>query len=180
MQTLAKAKGGSISAKLQEQDLELIEVLKVHSPAMFLSEVIEELERFGGQQISMSAVSRAINRLPSGQQYSGKNLTKVARERFTADNLFDTQLFNNYLSSKDPRRLKFFDEAGIKIPDVGTRAYGHKAKGTCCIGVSRNLESPNTTLSMLVSLNGPSIIKLSAEPQTMHVFFYSFKKLVRL
>ena len=81
MQTLAKPKGGSTSAKLQEEDLELIEVLKVHSPAMSLSEIIEELEQFGGQQISMSAVSRAIkNRLPSGQQYSRKKLTKVACE----------------------------------------------------------------------------------------------------
>ena len=156
MQTLAKPKGGSTSAKLQEEDLELIEVLKVHSPAMSLSEIIEELEQFGGQQISMSAVSRAIkNRLPSGQQYSRKKLTKVASERFTADNLFYTQLFINYLSSKDPRRLKFFDEAGVKIPDVGTRTYGHSAKGTRCVEVSRKLESPNTTLSMLVSLNGP-------------------------
>ena len=36
MQTLAKPTGGSTSAKLQEEDLELIEVLKVHSPAMSL------------------------------------------------------------------------------------------------------------------------------------------------
>ena len=79
----------------------------------------------------------------------------MASERFTADNLFYTQLFINYLSSKDPRRLKFFDEAGVKIPDVGTRTYGHSAKGTRCVEVSRKLESPNTTLSMLVSLNGP-------------------------
>ena len=75
-------------------------------------------------------------------------------ERFTPDNLFFSQLFINYVSSKDPRSLEFFDEAGIKIPDVGT-AYGHSAKGSRCVEVGRKLESPNTTLSMLVSLNGP-------------------------
>ena len=58
------------------------------------------------------------------------------------------------MSSKDPRSLEFFDEAGIKIPDVGT-AYGHSAKGSRCVEVGRKLESPNTILSMLVSLNGP-------------------------
>ena len=126
MQTLAKPKGGLTSEKLQEDDLELIEVLKVHSPAMSLSEIIEELGQFGRQQISMSAVSRAIkNRLPSGQQYSRKKLTKVASERFTPDNLFYTQLFINYLSSKDPRRLKCFDEAGIKIPTVAQKCHGN-------------------------------------------------------
>ena len=35
-----KPKGGSTSAKLKEEDLELMEVLKVHSPAMSLSEII--------------------------------------------------------------------------------------------------------------------------------------------
>ena len=37
---------------------------------------------------------------------------------------------------------------------MGT-AYGHSAKGSRCVEVGRKLESPNTTLSMLVSLNGP-------------------------
>ena len=53
------------------------------------------------------------------------------------------------------RNLKFFDEAGMKIPDVGTHTYGHSAKGSRCVEVGRKLESPNTTLSMLVSLSGP-------------------------
>ena len=125
MQTTSRPKGGYTCTKLEEDDLELIEVLKVHSPSISLYEIMEEIEQLDrGEHISMSAVSRAIkNRLPSGQQYSRKKLTKVASERFTPDNLFYTQLFINYLSSKDPRRLKFFDEAGVKIPDVGTRTY---------------------------------------------------------
>ena len=156
MITTPKPKGGLTFEKLKEDDRELIEVLKLHSPSMSLSEIMEELEQLGGQEISMSAVSRAIkSRLPSGDQYSRKKLTKVAMERFTPDNLFYTQLFINYVSSKDPRNLKFFDEAGIKIPDVGTRTYGHSPKGSRCVEVGRKLESPNTTLNMLVSLNGP-------------------------
>lgn len=38
---------------------------------------------------------------------------------------------------------------------MGTRTYGHSAKGTRYLEVARELESPNTTLNMLVSLNDP-------------------------
>ena len=125
---------------------------------------MEEIEQLGGEHISMSAISRAIkNRLPSRQQYSRKKLTKVASERFTPDNLFYTQLFINYLSSKDPRRLKFFDEAGVKIPDVGTRS----------VEVARKLESPNATSNMLVSLNGPEYYNV-VNGATSTVRFLSF------
>ena len=72
-----------------------------------------------------------------------------------------TQLFIDYLSSKDPRKLKFFDEAGVKLPDVGTRNYGHSPIGTRCVDVVRKCESPNTTLNLLVSLsNGPEYYNL--------------------
>jgi transposase len=160
-QIAARPKGGVMRAKLQQDDLELIELLKIESPSISLCEIVETLIQFGGEQTSMSAVSRAIKqRLPSGEQYSRKKITKIARERFTQQNLFYIQLFINYLSSKDPRRLKFFDEAGVKLPDVGTRMYGHSAKGTRCVEVVRKLESPKTTLNMLVSLNGPEYYNL--------------------
>ena len=116
MTTAPKRKGVVTYSKLQEGDLEWIEVLKVHSPSISLSEI---------------------------------------RERFTLENMFYTQLFINYLSSKDPHKLKYFDEAGIKVPCVGTRTYGHSAKGTRSVEVIRKHESPNKTLSMLVSLEGP-------------------------
>ena len=38
------------------------------------------------------------------------------------------KLFINYLSLKDATKVKFLDKAGIKIPDIGTRMYGHNAK----------------------------------------------------
>ena len=74
--------------------------------------------------------------------------------------MFYTQLFINYLAAKDPRQIKFFDEAGVKLPDVGTRLYGHSSVGTRCVEVARKAESPNTTLNMLVSLNGPEYYNL--------------------
>ena len=75
--TTPKPKRGLTFEKLKEDDRQLIEVLKLHSPSMSLSEIMEELEQLGGQEISMSAVSRAIkSRLPSGDQYSQKKTYK--------------------------------------------------------------------------------------------------------
>ena len=66
MTTRSRRKGGMTHSKLQEDDLELIEVLKMHSPSISLSESIQELPV---QEISMSAISRAVkNRLPSGEE----------------------------------------------------------------------------------------------------------------
>jgi len=56
----SQSKRGLTSEKLQEDDLELIEVLKVHYQSISLSQITEELVQFGAQQISMLAVSRTI------------------------------------------------------------------------------------------------------------------------
>lgn len=63
-----------------------------------------------------------------------------------------SQLFIDYLNSKNPYTLKFFDEAGIKTPDVGTRVYGHAPVGERCIEIIRKCQSPNMTLNVLTSL----------------------------
>ena len=64
------------------------------------------------------------------------------------------------MATRDPRWIKFFDEAGEKLPDVRTRFYGHSSAGTCCVEVVKKAESPNTTLNMLVSLDGPEYYNL--------------------
>ena len=154
-QMLPKCKGHKRHSKLQEDGLELIEVLKLNSLSKLLAEIIQELTEYGVQEVSMLTVSQVIkSRMPSGQKYVRKKLTEMARERFTANNIFYTQLFINYLTSQDATKVKFCDEAGIKTPDVGTRMYGHSAIGTRCVAIVRKQESPNNTLNLLVSLDG--------------------------
>ena len=129
--------------------------MKIEKPSVSLAEIISCLEEMNGEEVSMATVSRALkHRLPSGP-YTRKKITKIALERFTQTNIFYTQLFINYLATKNPRRLKFFDEVGVKLPDVGTRLYGHSSAGTRCVEVMKKAESPNATLNMLVSLDGP-------------------------
>ncbi|CAB3986695.1 Ankyrin repeat domain-containing 34B [Paramuricea clavata] len=152
-----KSRGGSHNCKLTPDDLELIETLKTAQGSISLSEICEILQEGNDGQdiVSISAISRAIkSNLLSGKKYSRKKISHVARQRFTATNVLYKQLFIDYLSSKDASKIKFFDEAGIKMPDVGTRLYGNAPVGERCIEVVKRQETPNTTLNLLVSLNG--------------------------
>jgi hypothetical protein len=120
----------------------------------------------------MSTISRAVkSRLLPGKQYTQKRITHVAKERFTDDNMIYSQLYINYLSSKDPKRIKFFDEAGVKTPDIGTRLCGNAPSGERCVEIARKTESPNFTLNLLISLNGPEYFNiLNGATDTIHFF----------
>ena len=112
--------------------------------------------------------------MPSGKLYSRKKLTCLAKERFTHENMVYTQLFINYVNGKDPYTVKFFDEAGIQIPGVGTRLYGNSPIGECCIEVIRKCSSPNYTLNAMTSLyNGVSYFNILDGP-TNTVQFLNF------
>ena len=63
-----------------------------------------------------------------------------------------TQLFLNYVNSEEPYTLKLFDAAGIKVPDIGTKKYGHTPRGERCVEVIRKCQSANYTLNGLTSL----------------------------
>lgn len=153
-----KKAGGDRRSKLNSEDLELIELLKTTQGSISLNEIHSALEEIGNLQgdISTSSISRALkSRMESGKIYTRKKITHVASQRFGYGNLLYTQLFMDYLCSKDAKSLKFFDEAGIKYPNVGMRLYGHAPKGERCVEVVKKCESPNATINLIVSLNGP-------------------------
>ena len=92
--------------------------------------------------------------------YTRKKITQVATERLTVNNILYTQILMNYLNAQDPYRVKFFDGAGIKLTDQCTRTYGHSPVGERCVEISRKTQSPNFSLSALVSLNGIEYAKV--------------------
>lgn len=172
------SRGGDFNKKLDDGDLELIEVLKMANGSISLKELYSELEQFGnvGGNITISSISRAIkSRLLSGKRYTRKKISRVATERFTYSNMLYTQIFIDYLSSKDVGKIKFFDEAGVKVPDVGTRMYGHAPQGERCVEVVRKKENLNSTLNMLVSVNGPEYYNV-IDGATNTVEFLTFFK----
>ena len=55
-----RPRGGAKWSKLTEDDLELIKVLKIEKPSLSLTEIISCVEEMGGENVSLSAVSRAL------------------------------------------------------------------------------------------------------------------------
>ena len=53
----------------------------------------------------------------------------------------------------DPSKCKYFDESGFKLTNAH-KNYGHSQTGVRCVEVGRLIENPNTTLNLMVSING--------------------------
>ena len=106
--TLTLSKGGDFSSKLSAGDLELIETMKTMRGSISLRKLQDVLADISDvQDIAVSASSKTIkSKLFSGKRYSRKKITYVAKKRITYENMVYTQLFVDYLSSKDPAKVR--------------------------------------------------------------------------
>ena len=53
-----------------------------------------------------------------------EKISSIAQEKFSVENMAYTQMFIDCLHTKDPFKLKFFDECSLKLPFHGQRLYG--------------------------------------------------------
>ena len=101
-----------------------------------------------------TVIGRAVrDRLPE-EKMTWKKMTRPAGKKFTPDNIAYCQSYVNFMGRLRPFRVKFFDEAGFKLPDCVNPKYGHSVKGQPCIEIMRNTQTPNVTLNLLCGLNG--------------------------
>ena len=86
-------------SKLSFGDSMLQETIVQSKGSTSLNARKSELSNFGDYgELSLSTLSRHVRKnLPSGKDYSHKRLGKCAGERFTHENLVDTQLYLDYL-----------------------------------------------------------------------------------
>lgn len=171
--------GGDRRSKLNHEDLELIEVLKASQGSISLNEIHSILEEMGNVlgDVSISSISRALkSNMRSGNVYTRKKITHIASQRFGYGNMLYTQIFMDYLCSKNPKHLNFFDEAGVKYPNVGMRLYGHAPKGERRVEVVKKCESPNATINLLASLNGPEYYDVIDGATNTYEFLDFFEK----
>lgn len=103
---------------------------------------------------SKAAIHRVLKNDMNDGKWTWKKLTRPVAEKFSTENLNYCQEFVNYIYTVDPYKLKFFDESGIKLPDVGKPNYGHSLIGTPAVEILRNMNSPNITLSLMCGLDG--------------------------
>lgn len=170
---------GGRQRHLTDGDLELIETLKKVKPSTTCREIHDCLHDYGDipEGTSLSAIHRAvIDCMPSGQEYSFKKIQHIAQERFTLQNMAYTQLFLNYLHGKDPVKLKFFDECGLKLPTHGRRNYGHAPVGERCIEFERYAQSANVTVNLLCGLTGVAYMNIVDGAANTFDFLYFFEQ----
>ena len=123
---------------------------------MSAGELLKDVNEFcdvpGG--ISKTALGRALKQDMADGEWTWKRLTRPVAGKFTGANLNYCQEYLDYIKTVNPANLKFFDECGIKLPDVGRPNYGHSLIGTPAVEVMRNMHSPNIALNFLCGLDG--------------------------
>ena len=141
---------------MQSDDIEFVRFLKTDRPSMTIGEIHKHVNEHcsiaGGT--SKSAIQRVIKNSMNDGKWTWKKLTRPVADKFTPANVNYCQEFLNYISSVDPYKLKFFDESGIKLPDVGRPNYGHSLVGTPAVEILRYANSPNITLNLMCGLDG--------------------------
>ena len=141
---------------LKPEDLEFIKFLKTDKPSMTSGELLKEVTEHcfipGG--ISKETLNRTVRNHMGDGKWTWKRMVRPAAEKFTQQNIEYCQEFLDYISTVDPYRLKFFDESGITLPDVGNPNYGHSLVGTPCVEIFRNMQTPNITLNLLCGAEG--------------------------
>ena len=130
--------------------------------------------------LQKSTLSRAIHRrMLSSKEYTRKKTTTLANERFTEVNMIYTQLLIHYLDGKDPAKLLFFYEAGLKLPTACNRSHGYPEKGQRCIEIRRYHQDPSITINVLAGLDGVKYANIvngpSATLDFLHFFWASSK-----
>jgi len=149
-------KGAQTPPKLTGTELEMIEFLKRDSPSMPLSKIYDGVDSYcavpGGT--SKAAISRAITKRMSCGPMTWKRTSNRPIMKFSLENVNYCQDFLDYMSTVDPCKIKCFDEAGFKMPDVANPNYGNSAVGEPCIEVKRYMDAPNVTLQVLAGVEG--------------------------
>ncbi|XP_077978769.1 uncharacterized protein LOC144434190 [Glandiceps talaboti] len=152
--TKPKDNHGNQVKKLLEGDIVYLESLKTQRPGITAKEMRTKLSLVSQTSVSESTIKRAVRQRFTGGIWTYKRNRTVARERYTLPNLRYTQAYIDLLYTIDPRRLKFMDESGFKTPGLSRPNYGHSLIGTRSIEMIRYHQSPNTTLNLLVGLDG--------------------------
>lgn len=74
---------------------------------------------------SKSANARAVeSHLDDGKTWFWKRMSLPKAEKFTHANVDYCQDFLNYMSTINLHRIRYFDEAGFKLSNVGRPNYG--------------------------------------------------------
>lgn len=139
---------------LADHDVQYVEFLKREKPSITQNEIKQKLMQNANVNISCATVGRTITYRLSEEKWTYKKMVRPSKERFTVPNLMYTQAYIDVLHQADPYKLKFFDESGFKLPDVGNPVYGHAPISEKAVEIQNRCQTKNMTLNLVVGLNG--------------------------
>ena len=87
-----------------------------------------------------------------------------------------TQLYIDYLFQKDPYKIKFFDECGLKLPSALSRHYGHALQGEQALEIQRYMETANVTVNLMASVAGVCYVNTLDGPADTINFLQFFEE----
>lgn len=148
--------------KIGNEDREFIKALKNERPSIQLQTIRDELLKHSNTITSIS-ISTISNTIRKDLSMTYKKICLYNKNRFTLQNLQYTQQFLNYVFNKDPFRLKFMDEMGIRLVD-GQPTYGHSVKGSKCVEMTRYSRTSNYTVNLLVGITGVKYVNILDGP----------------
>jgi hypothetical protein len=145
---------GGHERKLDDQDLQYLQALKMEKPSISLKQMKCKLQENCGKLVSMSTISTCVRTRLTNGEWTRKVMIRPAAERFTDRNQRYMQAYLQVIQTRDPYRLKFMDEAGFTMPTDANPKRGHSPKGHRCIEVQKYAKAPNLTLNVLVGIRG--------------------------
>ena len=169
-----KGAGGGRPRKLNDGDLQFVELCLKEKPSVSYNEIVDKLEQYSSTgRVSTRNISNAVRKfLPNGQ-YTFKKITRQSADKYNPRNIAYYQSFIDFVSRVDPRKCKFFDESGFKVT-VAHRNYGHAPKGEKCVEVGRLVGNPNVTLNLLVSIDGINYFNFIDGPSNTETYVNFF------
>ena len=131
----------------------MIELYLDEQPSITANEIRKRLLSAGAVEgdISLHTIYRALGSKQMNNTH--KKMTCNNSRRFLDENIQYTQAYINELSTRNPHRLKFFDEAGF-CPTSHHPTYGWSEKGTRCVEIVTQHQHDHFTLNLMIGTEG--------------------------
>ncbi len=142
--------------KLTDDDVMLIKEYKEAQPSITYKEISDKLihdsANVHAPNVSKSTLSRTVRKRMPGGPMTRKKLSLINKRRFTRENMDYTQLYVDYIWTKDPHKLKFMDESAVD-ESVGQRRYGHSRIGQRAFERTKFDKKTSHTINLLAGLD---------------------------
>jgi alpha-L-fucosidase len=169
----ARTQGGERRSKLKGKEEELLKIIVTEQSDICLREIQEEIKECKGIEVSISSLSRTLNRFKLRRKK-----TLLATEQATELVQKLRYEFRRWLDTIDIKNLVVFDETGVNLLAM-TRNYGRCQGGARVYYNRPGNKGKNFTL--IGAMSDEALIATMTFPGSLNTasFFYHFSKVMQ-